>query len=141
MSELDERLSFTTTKNKNFGLIFSFILDKNDQSCSSTIIVPRFYQGWDGVVHGGITSTMLDEAMAYACSAAGFPDVVTASLEVKYIRPVPIEKELHLWAKVYGINGRVFDTKAKLFFAEQLLAQSAGKMFKIDNEWKEKQSI
>lgn len=140
MSELDERLGFTTTNDKRYGLIFSFELDKELQSCSTVITIPVFYDGWKGVAHGGITATLLDEAMAYACYAAGCADVATIELSTKFIRPVPTGKELFLQAEVIKVLGRVFHLKAKLLLGEQLLAQAFGKMYRISERWKKEQA-
>jgi acyl-coenzyme A thioesterase PaaI-like protein len=45
--------------------------------------------GWPGVVHGGVTSTVLDEALG-RCAVKRFPAKtgVTANLEVNFLKPV-----------------------------------------------------
>lgn len=46
-----------------------------------------FTEGFHGIVHGGIVSTVLDEAMSKAVAAAGMP-ALTAELRVRLRRPV-----------------------------------------------------
>ena len=54
-------------------------------------VVARFrprpeYQGWDGMLHGGILLTMLDETLAYAALFAAGP-AVTAELRARLRKP------------------------------------------------------
>jgi len=44
------------------------------------------YQGWRGVVHGGIAMALIDEAMAHAAGFAGHRGV-TASVNVRFANP------------------------------------------------------
>ncbi len=47
------------------------------------------FQGWEGIAHGGIVATILDEVMGWALAAAdawGY----TAKLSIAYRRPVPV---------------------------------------------------
>ena len=50
------------------------------------VLEPRF-QGWDGVAHGGIVCTILDEVMAWAVIGRGTWGV-TAQMSVRFRRPV-----------------------------------------------------
>lgn len=63
------------------------------------IKVPREYQGYKGVVHGGILSTLLDEAMIYAASSV-YGKAVTARIEVKFLKPVLCEREIVVTGEV-----------------------------------------
>jgi uncharacterized protein (TIGR00369 family) len=61
-------------------------------------IVGRFvlgerYQGGGGFAHGGIIALLLDEAMGKVCR---FREVraVTAELNVEYLKPVSVDKEI-----------------------------------------------
>jgi acyl-coenzyme A thioesterase PaaI-like protein len=48
---------------------------------------------------------LLDEAMGWACAAAGTPGM-TVSLQMRYHRPVPLETPLRVFAKVTGVEDR-----------------------------------
>ena len=50
------------------------------------VLEPRF-QGWDGVAHGGIVCTILDEVIAWAVIGRGTWGV-TAQMSVRFRRPV-----------------------------------------------------
>lgn len=72
----------------------------------SLVTVPRDYNGYPGVVHGGIVASMLDEAGGRAAMISD-PNrfMVTGTLNVRYRQPVPVETELLLIGKVLKDRG------------------------------------
>ena len=60
-------------------------------------IVPEQFQGFPGVVHGGIVAAMLDE-IAGRVYIRGDPPrfMYTAKMEVRYRKNVPVGQPLHL---------------------------------------------
>lgn len=68
----------------------------------------REHQGYDGVVHGGIVSTLLDEIMARYPYAKGLTSV-TARLEVRYRQPTPVGVELTVTGRVVSQRGRIYE--------------------------------
>jgi uncharacterized protein (TIGR00369 family) len=73
-------------------------------------IVGRFilgdrYQGGGGFAHGGIIALLLDEAMGKVCR---FREVraVTAELNVEYLKPVDVAKEIIVEGRETELNGR-----------------------------------
>jgi acyl-coenzyme A thioesterase PaaI-like protein len=70
--------------------------------------VPAHYQGYPGVVHGGIVATMLDEVTSRTIFRGNPPRfVVTARLSIRYRKPVPVETPLRLTGRVVEDKGRV----------------------------------
>src|SRR5664280_1144529 len=57
------------------------------------------HQGYDGIMHGGIISTLLDEVMARYIYAKGM-NAVTARLEVRYVKPTPIGVPLLIQGRI-----------------------------------------
>ena len=51
------------------------------------------FQGYIGVLHGGIISTLLDSAMTH-CLFHLKVEAMTADLQVRFIKPVPINTQL-----------------------------------------------
>lgn len=78
------------------GLQLSFYQDDDGQVIAETTVPARF-QGYPGVVHGGILASMLDEI---AMRAAMVDDhnrfMVTARMALRYRKQVPIEQPLRL---------------------------------------------
>lgn len=63
-----------------------------------TNVAPRF-QGFSGIVHGGISTTLLDEAMSAWCSRVLEVQAVTAEINVVFRHPVPTEAEVLIRAR------------------------------------------
>jgi uncharacterized protein (TIGR00369 family) len=60
------------------------------------------FAGYDGLVHGGIVSTLLDEAMGWAILELAGRFAVTRSLAVDFRRPVFVDKPLKVHARMAG---------------------------------------
>lgn len=71
------------------------------------------HQDFDDIVHGGIISTLLDEAMAWATAAAGIW-AVTADIRVRFRRPVHVDERTVVSAEVVSERGRLVTTSATL---------------------------
>ena len=61
-------------------------------------IVAREYQGYSNFVHGGIITTMLDEAMGNFIQVKYNEQAMTGRLEVRYKHPTPVNEELKISA-------------------------------------------
>jgi acyl-coenzyme A thioesterase PaaI-like protein len=63
------------------------------------------HQGAPGIVHGGLVAAALDEACGLLSTWYRFP-TVTARIFVRYRRPVPINTELLVRARLASERGR-----------------------------------
>lgn len=81
--------------------------------CRTRFVAGKEHQGYEGVVHGGIVSTLLDEVVVQALWAAGIP-AVTAKLEVRFVQPVPVGEELEARAVLVERCGRAVKAEAAL---------------------------
>ena len=68
-------------------------------------VVDNAYEGYEGLVHGGVVATMLDEAMGWALLELAGRYGVTRSLNVTYRRPVTVARRLVLSARITGGDG------------------------------------
>lgn len=77
-----------------------------------TVIVPEQYNGYPGVVHGGILATILDETSGRAVMLDGDFErlMVTLNLQMTYRRPTPTGVPL----TVIGWLIRMSDTRARV---------------------------
>ena len=71
------------------------------------------HQGFHDVVHGGIISTILDEAMAWATAHAGVW-AVTGEMRVRFRQPLEFGELAIVMARVSGVRGRLVNTAAEL---------------------------
>jgi acyl-coenzyme A thioesterase PaaI-like protein len=83
------------------------------------------HQGAPGIVHGGIVSAALDEAMGILAQHVAFPSV-TARFLVRYRRPVPTGQELRLTARLARTTGKQRHFTGAVQRGEQVLADGEG---------------
>ena len=84
------------------GLHLSIYNDPDNHCIYSIVEVPEHFQGYPGVVHGGIVATMLDEVSGRATLLDGDDEnlMVTMKLEVKYRLPTPTKTPLKVIGRV-----------------------------------------
>jgi acyl-coenzyme A thioesterase PaaI-like protein len=89
--------------------------------------------GFKGVVHGGITATVLDEIMVWACAVATRQFAFCAELNVRYLLPLPPNEETVVTGElVANRKGRIFEAKGALQnSAGQTIAEATGKYLPI----------
>jgi uncharacterized protein (TIGR00369 family) len=92
----------------------------SDEGVRADVTLASSYQGWRGIAHGGIVMALLDEAMAHAAGFAGHRGV-TASVNVRFRKPVPLEEPIEVkgrvaWKRrnVLGVEARVYDATGSL---------------------------
>jgi acyl-coenzyme A thioesterase PaaI-like protein len=93
------------------------------------------HQGFGGIVHGGIISTVLDEAMAWATAHAGFW-AMTGDMRVRFRRPLNIGESTVVTARVSGARGRIVTTVGELMLEcdRSPVATATATFVKVDAE-------
>lgn len=104
---------FVCGENNPGGLRLNFEIDQEKQTLKTTFIASSIYQGYDGIVHGGIVSTLLDEAMAKLAYELGY-NTVTASLEIRFKKPAPILERLSICGEITEVKARIVKAKARV---------------------------
>lgn len=104
---------FACGKNNPNGLRLSFEVDKEKQTVKTTFVASPVFQGWDGIVHGGILSTLLDEAMATLVYELGL-HAITATMEIKFKKPAPILEPLLVHGEVTEVSRRLIRARAHI---------------------------
>jgi uncharacterized protein (TIGR00369 family) len=85
---------------------------------------PRdIHGGWEGVFHGGLMATLLDEAMMAYLYRHGM-DAATAELTVRYRRPVRIGDELTVHAWQTARKGRLLEMEAEALRGGERVAEA-----------------
>lgn len=103
-------LCFGCGRNNLYGLRLSFQWD--GKTARTEFTPTKFYQGWPNIVHGGIITTILDEAMGHAILFSGFRDFLTASIKVNFKRPALIGEPLIIAASITRNEGRTIEVGA-----------------------------
>jgi acyl-coenzyme A thioesterase PaaI-like protein len=99
---------------------------------------PEHFQGYPGVLHGGIVATILDEisGRAHMGPAENPRFLFTAKLEVIYRKNVPIGKPLRIVGKAGRDKGRSAEGWAGIYDAEtgELLAEGNTLLVNVPQE-------
>ncbi len=104
---------FCCGKDNERGLHLTFSYPK-DGAAETSLEVPKYFQGWRNMTHGGFLSTILDEVMAHACVSLK-QTAVTAEITVKFLKPVETGSRLRAVGEVAGTRKRVIDTKGCIY--------------------------
>ena len=114
------------------GLRLKFVLDKERKRFLCKFkLAPRFV-GPPGHSHGGIIATILDEGMGKVNKLYGIT-ALTAKMEVKYIKPVPLGKPLVVEGWPVRKRGREHTYAAEIRNKDGVvLAASTGKFIEIE---------
>ncbi|MBP2628846.1 MAG: thioesterase superfamily protein [Firmicutes bacterium] len=102
---------FACGKENPIGLKLVFI--EKDESYITTFTARPEHQSYDGIMHGGLVSTILDEVMGRYLYAKGF-NAVTAKLEVRFRKPTPIGQQLTVTGKIVGKRGNMYELVSEM---------------------------
>jgi uncharacterized protein (TIGR00369 family) len=94
------------------------------------------HQSYPGRLHGGVASAILDETIGRAISILQ-PDAwgVTAELTVRFIKPVPIGRELRAIGRITRDSRRLFQGTGELILPDgTIAAEASGKYMKLPIE-------
>jgi acyl-coenzyme A thioesterase PaaI-like protein len=109
----DQNLCFGCGKGNPIGLKLKFGWDENTQTSSAEFTPDEKLQGWAGFLHGGMAACVLDEAIGWASMFAGTNNV-TAKLQVRYRRMVPINQTYIVSCRIIKQTSRLIETEATL---------------------------
>jgi len=93
----------------------------------ATLEIPEQFNGFPGVVHGGVLSALLDEAaVRTALLDGGFDDLmVTAKLEIAFRRPTPTCTPVTVVGKLLQRTGSRAKAEAELRLSDGTVAARA----------------
>ncbi len=116
---------FGCGKRNAAGLQLEFRMSPNERL--ETRFRPRdIHVGWEGVFHGGLMATLLDEAMLACLHLLGV-DAATASLEVRFHEPVRVGEEVVVHALRTSRRGRLHEMTATARLEGRVAARASAK--------------
>lgn len=87
--------------------------------------VPNHFEGYPGMVHGGIIAAILDETGGRAFMDSPNRFMVTAQLNIRYRNPVPSETPLIVYGRAGERRGRVSHATSEIQNLEgEILAEA-----------------
>lgn len=89
------------------------------------------YQGYPGIVHGGIIATILDSAMTNCLLAKGI-SAVTAKMQVDYAEPLRVGSTVMVRASLTRSRPPLFALEAEVIRDEAVCARAAARFMRRD---------
>ncbi len=94
------------------------------------------YQSYPGILHGGISASVLDELIGRAINIE-YPDkfAVTVELNLKYKKPVPYGKKLIAKAHITKDNRRIYEGEGAIYNEKgEVCVAATGRYMVVPNE-------
>jgi uncharacterized protein (TIGR00369 family) len=126
----DDHKCFACGMENPDGLRLTWTVD--GQTMTTLFTAEAKYQGWKGIVHGGILATLLDEAMARLSSIV-CGDALTAEMTVRYVAPAHIGELLYVKGEIIKESRRLVEMKATIHrkdLSGEVVAHATGKALK-----------
>ena len=126
-ADLDEGLCFGCGVNNPIGMKLKFTRD-GDWLCTE-FTPDKIYQGWPGLLHGGILGCLLDEVMSNVAYATG-NTCLTASITIRLKQPVKVEEPLLIAARIVRHRKKLIETEGRVSLQDgTVVAESTAKQF------------
>lgn len=145
----NSKMCFLCGLKNPFGLKGEFFeLENNELVC---IFKPlNEHQSYPGILHGGITTAVLDETIGRAIMIKSKEEVwgVTIEFTTRFKKQIPLDKELRVIGRITSDTGRTFEGTGELILPNgEIAATGFGKYLRmpinkiadfnpIEQEWK-----
>ncbi len=113
------------------GLQIQLDVDVENGAASSRVVLDQRFQGWQGVIHGGILATLLDEVAIYACRGQG-EQFVTAEINVRYRKPVPVGSTIELKGQIVENRRKLYKVQSRIEIDGSLYAAAEVRVMRLD---------
>ena len=104
---------FVCGRENPIGLMMDFYTTSPGE-CRTELSIPEAYEGYPGVVHGGIIAAILDETGGRAHMTDPTRFMVTAQLNVRYRKPVPSATPLEILGFAGERRGKVSNARSQI---------------------------
>jgi uncharacterized protein (TIGR00369 family) len=116
---------FVCGRDNPIGLKMQFYDDDID-TVSSTLTLEKPYEGYPGIVHGGILASILDEVVGRVAMVGDHHHfMMTVNMKVQYRNPVPVGTQIVAQGKAVRLKGRIGKAQGKIFLPDGSIACEA----------------
>jgi len=137
MPEVEDGMCFACGDKNPISLALKF--EEVDENRVKAEFIPgEYHQGYDGIIHGGLTATLLDEAMAHVIGFKGIK-AFTAELKIRYRTAIEIGERLEIVGEYKNTKkssiASVHYAQAEIFDKDGILkAKAESKFIETDND-------
>ncbi len=115
------------------GLKLNLYVDESAGIVRTRFTPQPHHVGFDGVVHGGVIATVLDEAMVWAATWSGRRFCLCGEMTVRFRRKIAIGEHVDVEASVLAARAKLVKTVGTVFSSSgELLAESSGKYVPLE---------
>ena len=107
--------------------------EPDGEKVSARKILAREYEGYKDIVHGGIVTLLLDEAMGNYIQKIYDKQAMTGRIEIRYRHPTPVEEELKISAWEESRRKNVLAMKATVQTPDGTVTAEATSKFVVVN--------
>ena len=130
----DSSNCFVCGRDNPCSLKIAFYLEESGEVVSHFQLSDH-YEGYPGIMHGGVIAAILDEICGRAVTSQEDEFMVTSKLELRYRKPVPINQDLVAKARRISRKGRVGIAHGEILDSQgTLLAEAEGVYVQIPEE-------
>ncbi len=109
----DDNMCFLCGSDNPFSPELKFEYDEETGQACAEFTPGEHFAGYENVMHGGIVTALLDEAMAKAISNQGW-QAVTAEIKVRFLEPVKLDRPVVVRGIIQERRRRVIEASARL---------------------------
>ena len=131
MELIDDNYCFVCGKKNPIGLKLDFSFD--GKTITTEFVPQKEHQGYFNIVHGGIISTLLDEAMVKLAIEMGMP-AVTAHMDIRLKKALNVGKKITVQAEILRDTKKILEVYSKAVTEDNVVvADATGKLMKISS--------
>jgi uncharacterized protein (TIGR00369 family) len=117
------------------GLRLSLFVDPETGIVQTQFTTAIEHIGFEGVTHGGVIATVLDEAMVWAATWAIKRFCLCGEMSVRFRRPAEVDRALTFTARVESVRSKLISTTGDVADGSgRILATATGKYVPLPQE-------
>ncbi|MGE5263342.1 MAG: PaaI family thioesterase [Acidobacteriota bacterium] len=126
----NSKMCFVCGRENPIGFHLTFFADEHG-SVHADYTPREEHQGYPGVMHGGLVTALLDELIGRTAIASDLW-CMTAKLQVRFRKPVPIGEPLRLRGEITKKGGRLLEGRGEMRLQDgTLVAEAEGVYLRI----------
>ncbi|HBC93257.1 MAG TPA: thioesterase [Pelotomaculum sp.] len=119
-------MCFACSPKNPIGL--KLVFEHEGDICRASFVAGPEHQGWNGVMHGGLLTTILDEVMAQWLWIRE-RSAMTAEMTTRFVNPVPLGVKLTIESRLVADKRRLFLMEATAMLPDGSVAAKATAKF------------
>jgi uncharacterized protein (TIGR00369 family) len=127
------RNCFACGSNNGMGLGLKFYR-REDGSVSGDFFADPKFEGYSGIIHGGIVATLLDSAMTHCLLMENIP-ALTGRLSIRYSTPIRTGTAVKLEARIVDQAHEMFILEGKAFVDGKRVASAEAKYMTLKKRY------